>query len=147
MSTENKYQFDTNWYELWMKQSKEFFESAQKSWFTNPQDHLKQIQSWLDTFKKQWEFAQLTEEQKKYQEYWKMMANMCTEASEMMTKEWIKRSHEENPVKDIRELYELWVDCCQNVYQKSLQSNAYQDTYNEFMNAAIKFWKSAMPMK
>ena len=31
MIKENKIEFDTNWYELWMKQSKEFYESAEKN--------------------------------------------------------------------------------------------------------------------
>jgi hypothetical protein len=145
MSKENKFGFDTNWYEMWMKQSKDFFSTAQENWFKNPQDHLKQIEQWMDTLKNQWEYSQLTKEQKAYQEYWIMMTKMCNEASDLMLKEWIKRSHDNNPIKSIRELYELWLECCHEVYQKSLQSKTYQDAYAEFMNAAAKFWKSAIP--
>lgn len=149
MNKEDKVHFDTNWYELWMKQSKEFFESADKNLkeifgkhsIANPEEHLKQVEQWLETLKKQWESSQLTKEQKAYQEYWKMMAKMYSDASDMMLQEWIKRSHHDNAIKNIRELYELWIQCCHSVYQKSLQSNAYQEAYGDFMNAAIKFWK------
>lgn len=145
MNKENKFSFDTNWYELWMKQSKEFFSTAQESWFKNPQEHLRQIEQWMDTLKNQWEHSQLTKEQKAYQEYWNMMTKMCTEASDMMLKEWVKRAHDDNSIKTIRELYELWLECCHTVYQKSLQSKAYQEAYGEWMNAATKFWKETLP--
>lgn len=147
--------FDTNWYDLWMKQSKEFFETADKNLqgvfgkgsSANPEDHLKQIQQWLDVWKNQWQFTQLNEQQKAFENYWKTMAKMCSDASDMMVAEWIKRSHEHNPIKNTRELYELWLSCCHEIYQKSTHSQAYQDTYGEFMNAALKFWKSAIPPK
>lgn len=144
---------NTNWYEMWMKQSKDFYSSADsnlkdmfsKGAFEKPEDHLKQINKWIETLKSQWEFSQLTSEQKMYQTYVKMMGKMCSDASDMMVEQWIKRSHEENPVKSIRELYELWLNCCHEVYQKSLQSKAYQDVYGELMNGAFKFWKETMP--
>ena len=145
--------FNTNWFELWMKQSKEFFESADKNLknvfdkdsIGKPEEHLKQINEWLETLKKQWEFTQLTAEQKAYQTYWKMMSDMCKEASDKMVEQWIKRSHDKDPIKNVQELYELWLSCCHDVYQKWLKSKAYQDVYTEFMNAALKFWKDSVP--
>lgn len=147
------FDFNTNWYDLWMKQSKDFFTSADdnlkdmfsKGTYANPQDHLEQINEWLEKLKHQWEFTQLTEEQKVYQTYWKTMSKMCSDASDMMVEQWIKRSQEKNPIKTVHELYELWLNCCHEIYQKSVKSKAYQDAYGEFMNAAFKFWKSAMP--
>lgn len=152
MSKENKMHFDADWYELWTKQSREFYESAESNLkeifgeaaLGNPENHLKQIQKWLDSLKDQWQFNQLTNDQKIYQDYWKMMAKMCNEASDMMMKEWVKRSREDHPIKTIRELYELWLNCCHEVYKKSLTSNAFQETYGELMNASLKFWQEAM---
>lgn len=148
-----KFDFNTNWYDLWMKQSKEFFESANQNLqgmfaqgnYANPEDHLKQINDWLNSLKSQWQFMQLNEQQKAYENYWKFMAKMCSDASDRMLNQWIKRSQEQRPVKDIRELYELWLNCCNEVYEKAMQSKSYQEAYSEFMKAALKFWKSTIP--
>lgn len=153
MDKGKKFDFNTNWYELWMKQSKEFFESANenlKGLFDtnasiNPEDHLKQIRTWLDSLKSQWQFIQLNEQQKTYENYWKTMSQMCSDASDRMVEQWIKRSQEQKPVKDIRELYELWLNCCNEVYEKAMHSKSYQESYSEFMKAALKFWKSTIP--
>jgi hypothetical protein len=152
MDKETKFDY-TNWYSLWMEQSKEFFSSAEKNLqglfskpsFANPEDHMEQIQNWMSMLKHQWEFPHLTEAQKAYEAYWKMMAKMCNEASDMLLQQWIKRFHQDNPVKNIQELYELWLSCCHEVYQRSMHSKSFQDAYGEFMNAALKFWKSAIP--
>lgn len=153
MDKEKTFDFSTNWYEVWMKQSKQFFETADKNLkgmfekgsSVNPEDHLKQIQQWLDNLKAQWQFTQLTEQQRKYENYWKMMIHMCNEASELMLQEWIKRAHEPNPVKNIHDLYELWLNCCQKVYEKSMHTPHHQDFYGDYMNAVIQFWKSSIP--
>lgn len=152
MNKEDRSHFDANWYDLWMKQNKAFFESAEKNLkemfesneFAHPEEHLKQINAWLDTLKHQWDFSQLTKEQKVYQEYWKNMAALCTEASEKMVQEWMKRGSEHHPIKNINELYELWLHCCQNAFQQSLQKKAYQEAYSDFMNSALKIWKSTV---
>lgn len=149
----DKFDFNTDWYDLWMKQSKGFFESAEqnlKGMFTtdaynHPQDHMQQINEWMEKLKKQWQFTPLDEKQNAYINYWKVMTKMCTDASEMMVNQWMQRSKENNPVKNIRELYEMWLNCCNQVYGNAMHSKSYQETYGEFMNAAINFWKSALP--
>lgn len=143
----------TQWYQLWMEQSRAFFESADKNLknmfeankFANPEDNLKQINAWLETLQHQWEFTKLTEEQKVYANYWQQMMQMYKEASNKMVEEWIQRSHENNPVKNVHDLYDLWLKSCHEVYQKSMQTKSYQEAYGEFMNAAMKFWKSNIP--
>lgn len=145
----------TNWYELWMKQSKEFFETADKNLkdlfgkntSASPEDQLKQMQKWLEMWKGQWQCSPLTTQQKAFENYWKSMTKLCNDASEMMIKEWIKRSQDQNPIKNTRELYELWLSCCHDVYQKSTHSKDYQEAYGDFMNAALKFWQSTVPQK
>ena len=59
-----------------------------------------------------------------------------------MMREWIKRTNDNNPVKNIQELYDLWLNACHEMYQDLLKSKNYQATYSEFMNKALKFWES-----
>lgn len=144
----------SNLYRVWMKQSEQFYESAnqnlkfmfdQKSF--NPEDNLKAVNKWLEILKQQWQFAQLTEEQKPFANYWALMSKMCNEATDKMLHEWIKRSRSQNPITSIHDLYELWLDCCHEIYKKSLDSKAYQDAYSDFVNAAFKFWESYVPKR
>lgn len=153
MSEEKKFEFDNSWFELWTTQSKMFFESAnknlkdlfEKNAAIDPTKHMRQIQQWMDTLKTQWQFIELNEQQKVYANYWKQMEKMCNDASEMMLQEWIKRSKEQDPIKNVRELYELWLNCCHEVYKKAMYSKSYQAAYGDMMNAAIKYWQSVMP--
>lgn len=154
MSKENeKFEFNTNWYDLWMKQSKEFFDSAEKNLQgmfkpgvqVNPQEHMEQINSWINSLKHQWQFTKLNDQQKAYENYWNVMTKMCTDASDMMMKQWMQRSKDNNPVRSVRDLYELWLNCCNEVYRSAMHSKSYQEAYGEFMNAAIHFWKSSLP--
>jgi len=152
MTTKNKDQY-TDWYALWMKQSREFFDSAQDNLqtifkegaSTKPEDHMQEINDWLKNLKKQWTFTELSEQQKKYNEYWQMLTTMCTEASDLMLKEWIRRSHADNPIKNTRELYEVWLNSCQEIYKKNSQTKIYQEAYGEFLNAAFTYWGSIIP--
>ncbi|RDI40080.1 poly(R)-hydroxyalkanoic acid synthase subunit PhaE [Aquicella lusitana] len=152
MDKESQFDTHSNWYELWMQQSRQFFEITEKNLkdlFTentlaNPEEHLKQIYQWLEMLKKQWEFSQLSEEQKAYHLYWMMISRMYNEALDMTVNRWINRSRENNPVKNVRELYDLWLTCCHEVYQQSLMTKTYQEAYGEFMNATFKFWQSAL---
>jgi 5-methylcytosine-specific restriction endonuclease McrBC GTP-binding regulatory subunit McrB len=142
-----------DWYDMWMAQSKAFYSSAEsnlKDMFgkqsgTNPEDHLQQIQAWLKTLSSQWNVMNLNEQQKPFEQYWKTMAELSSQASELMLKEWIKRTKEDKPISNVHELYELWLNCCHEVYAKAIRSPDYQALYGDFMNEAMKFWKSAMP--
>ncbi|OGT59482.1 MAG: hypothetical protein A3F14_02960 [Gammaproteobacteria bacterium RIFCSPHIGHO2_12_FULL_43_28] len=148
---QGQFDFNTNWYELWMNQSNQFFETANdklkdlfgKNKFVNPEDHLQQINEWMEKLKSQWEGNRLTPDQRAFESYWKTMSKMCSDATELMLNQWIKRSREDNPIKTVRELYELWLSSCNEVYQRSLQSKAFQDAYGEFMQSAFKYWKLA----
>jgi hypothetical protein len=149
----DKFNFDTGWYELWMKQSREFYDSAEKNLkemfapgaSANPEENMKLVNQWLDSLKQQWQSAQLGEQQKAFENYWKMMMKMCMDATDMLVQQWTQRARENQPVKSVRELYDLWLNCCNEVYSKSMHSKSYQEAYGEFMNAAIHFWKSALP--
>ena|SRR3990167_10455630 len=143
----------TDWYALWMKQSKIFFDTANENLqdiFTTeklirPEEHLAQIQNWMENLNRQWGVHQPADDQEAYQAYWRMMARMCNDASALLLDQWMQRSREDNPIKTIRELYELWLSCCHDVYQRSVRSKNYQDMYGDLMNASIKFWQSVTP--
>jgi len=138
---------DTSPYEQWTEQSKYFFDSAnqyleqifKQNKQPNPLDYSSQIESWLEALKKQWEYK--PKKENNTQDYFKIMTNMYQEAADLMLLEWIKRSRESNPVKSIQELYELWLASCFEIYQKSIQSKSYQETYGDFMKMADKFWE------
>lgn len=152
MKTENQNDL-TYWYDLWMKQSKEFFDSTDKHLkglfdnhaAVNPEEHLKQIHAWLETLKNQWQFLKLTEEQSAYEKYVNSISVMCIDASNLMVQKWIQRYKDNRPIKTSRELYELWLDCCHEVYESAIRVKSYQEIYGDFMNAAIQYWKVTLP--
>jgi len=137
-------------YELWMEQSRDFITTADQNLrgiFTNsktanPENHIAQIQAWMEVMKQQWEFAQAAHEQ---QEYWQMMTTICNDAADLMLQEWVRLSREGKPVLSIQELYQIWLNCCNEVYQKSLQTPSFHNAYGEFMKTAFRFWKNAVP--
>ena len=153
MAKDKAFDFGENWSDLWMKQSKLFFERAEKNLkelfsgesTVNPEIHMKQIEQWIEMLKAQWGLFELNEQQAGYEAYWRLMSTMCNEASQMMLDQWIKRSRHQDPIKNIRELYELWLNCCNEVYEKTMQTKAYQETYNDYLKAVLQFWKSAIP--
>ncbi len=150
--TENPFATNTEWYELWMKQSKTFFDITEKNLKNlfekggnlHPEDHMKEINVWLENLKKSWQWQPIEEQQKAYENYSKMMSKMWIDASDMLMQQWMLRTKEKQPIHSMRELYELWLNCCHEVYTKAMHSKSYQEAYGEFMNAAVHFWKSAL---
>lgn len=147
-----QFDFNANWYDIWMKQTKDFFDSAEHNlqgmfkphFQAHPEEHIQQINQWIEALKKQWQQVHLNEQQKAYEKYWKMMFKMCSDASDMLVEQWMQRTKEHNPIKNTRELYELWLNCCNEVYKNAMHSKSYQEAYGEWMNAAIHYWKSAL---
>src|SRR3990167_5039477 len=137
-----------NWYTLWMQQSKVFFETAdqyfknsfEKDGGLDPKQHLEKIHAWLETLKRQWEIHCYAEKQKMY---WDTILKLYNETSELMINEWIRRSKDENPIQSTRDLYELWLACCTETYQKAMNSKDFQSVFGDWMNAAINFWVKA----
>lgn len=141
--------FDMSWYRLWLKQSQAFFDSANqhlremfaKGQPVNPTEHLDKINIWLETQKAQW--ITTTNAQKEHAYCWNIMQKIYSEATDVMAAQWIKRTQENNPIKNVHELYDLWLSCCHEMYQKMLHAKNYHEAYSEFMNKALKFWESA----
>lgn len=139
----------TNWQDLWSKQGQAFYESAtsqlnalfENNKTVNPEQHTEQLTAWLNTLKSQWEKSAQQSNDKIFQNYWLLMAKICSEASDNMLREWTKRAKENDPIHNVRELYDLWLNCCNEKYQSAIQSKDFQDAYAEFMNAALKSWQ------
>ncbi|HLB41910.1 MAG TPA: poly(R)-hydroxyalkanoic acid synthase subunit PhaE [Gammaproteobacteria bacterium] len=144
-----------DWYALWIKQSKTFFEASEKNFnglfdkqtSLGSEEQVQLMRQCLDIFKQQWEFMQLTEEQKAHQVYLRLLKKMYSDASELMFDQWSNRLKQENPIKNINELLDLWLHCCQATYQNMLHSQSFQEAYNDWMNAALRFWESTTSMK
>lgn len=146
----------TDWYELWMQQSKTFFDSAheqlkkfqEKDLFSDPKKHSAEIEEWVKQLQELWETKiPPHDDNNPYEKYWHLMQTMCNEATELMVKEWMQRSSHQNKITSIRELYELWLDCCQEVYNKTTRDKIYQDAYGEFLNAAFDYWQTILPKR
>lgn len=138
-----------DWYELWIQQSKVFFDSTQdqlqdlfkKGAMQQPEKYLEQMNEWLQTVKSKWKQMQDTQEEKQFQTYWNMMYKMYNESAALLGKKWLERSKEGNPITNMQALYELWLECCQETYR----NHYFQEAVSEMMNAAKKFWQVNSP--
>lgn len=140
------------WYDLWLKQSNVFFELTQEKLkglfatgpLVDPKQHIEQLQQWLDALKNQWKQNIPAENESEQQQYWQMMGKLCNDATDSVLDALNKHTRERGPVKNATELYQLWLNCCQEVYQKAVVSPAYQNAYGEWLQTALKFWKTGM---
>ena len=152
MTKDNPFEFSAFWYDIWLKQSKDFMATAEKSLkqifdtnaYTHPQDYMEQIKHWQESLKKEWQHTQFQHQQKAVEDYWKWMMKMCSEATDKTVQDWMKAAKEQHPIKNIQELYALWLNCCHEVYQQSTSTASYQKAYGDMMNSALEFWKTAM---
>ena len=141
-----------DWYNLWMNQSKLFFDVSNthlKDMFSQdnhfrPQNHVPEIQAWLETLKKQWQVPGIDEHLKKFPNYAQMMSKMYLQAADMLFQKWMLSGKEGQALNNIHELYTLWVDSCHQVYSKEMHTKSFQEAYGEFMNASMNFWKTAI---
>jgi hypothetical protein len=95
-------------------------------------------------FKVQMKMLEGNEQVKAMQDYGSMMMKMSSQVSELMMKEWLIRAKENKPVKSSRELYEIWLNCCHQVYGEAMHEAAWQNTYGESVNALLHYWKNVI---
>lgn len=137
-----------NWYELWMKQNNEFFKTSEEyltQLFANekivdPEQHMELITKWTKSLQQHWEKLSLDTEQKMFENYWKWLTKLNAQASEKTINEWITKNKTENPIKSIKDLYELWLSCSRQIYEEALQNPAYLKAYNDFITSSMKCW-------
>lgn len=143
----------TDWYGMWLEQSKAFFDSANENLQTlfakgkpfDPEEHMKQVEMWLEKLKKQWQFSTFSAEQKMNTDYIEMMTKMMNDATDLMLRQWAKKVRDNDPIKNIHDLYALWLSSCHETYQRYMHSRTFQEAYGDFMNTMFKFWKSNIP--
>lgn len=142
-----------DWYASWLKHNQQFLviteqnlkELFDQNSFVNPENHRQQIDAWFNALKEYWQFIPHHVQEKIDENYWKIILKIYYEATSQLIELWIKRFQERQPIKNINELYELWLDCCQEVYSKTIKSKTYQNIYGEWMNTALKYWRRTMP--
>lgn len=146
-------QFD--WYGLWTKQSKNYFDAVEKNFnklfvkekSSTIEEQLQMMQQCLEMFKQQWEQIHSSQNDQAHQVYFKMLQKMYNDACELMFEQWSNRLKQNDPVQNIKELYELWLHCCQATYQNTLHSKSFQDANEDWMKAGMRFWEMAIPTK
>lgn len=153
MTKESQKDTYQDWYEIWTKQSKAFFDSANENLqhvFSNhtqmnAEEQFEKIQRWLEQLKKQWQMQAFNSEQANASTYWTTILQMFNEASEQLMRKWTERQQQHDPIKNVHDLYELWLNCCHDVYQKTMKTHSYQETYANLMNQAFQYWKNFTP--
>lgn len=152
MPNENQDYFKT-YYETWANQSKDFFNSANHYLtdlfsgqnYKKPEDYLSNIQGWADHMKTQWAHFYPTEEQKMFSGFLKNMNQVHHDAIDRMIDEWMLKAKQNDPIKNTRDLYELWLNCCDEIYKKSIQSKTYQKSYHDMIQNMFEYWKTYTP--
>lgn len=148
-----KKDFMQDWYKIWMKQSNFFKETAEQNFkhafdqtnLFNPEEHQQQIQAWLNLLKENWQNTFVHNVTRTQENYFKMMVDCYNQSSKLFIEQWINLFKKQKPIRNVHELYELWLNCCQEAYQNMLKSNNFQESYGEWMNSFIKFWKEILP--
>lgn len=133
-----------DWYNFWTKQNEIFFETANNHLATlfgkkESSDSTQYLELWFKQFKEQLEKTMQFDAPQ--QTYWKLMLKILNDAQALITEEWLKRAQAIRPISSIQELYDIWLVCCQNAYQNTMQSSALQNTYVEMMNNAFQYWE------
>lgn len=148
MKKDDSFKFNSYWYDIWEKQSQQFFTLTKQHLQAcfdkedfNIQEHFTQIQAWFNDLKQQWLSSLQTQEKNSYQEYADLINNIFNNAAELMLKKWEKKNKTSDPIKNMVELYALWLDCCHHACQKAQQTKTYQALYGDIMNSAMQFWK------
>ena len=138
----------SEWYQLWMQQSKNFFTSVEGSLDDlpnfNPKENIQQINAWLETLKTQWQYHNMSSEQQFSHTYFQLLEKMYNHSIERFLAEWIKRYEDNNPIQNTRDLYEMWLSCCQEEFQRMLATPSYQKAYAMFLNAGLKVWQDTL---
>lgn len=82
--------------------------------------------------------AAQAESQRLEQELRAVLARVQADALELVTERLREREEQQRPITQYRELYNLWVECGEQVYAKVAHSAAYGKLQAEFGNAAMR---------
>lgn len=71
------------------------------------------------------------------QEYTQLHSKVGIDTLERLSKKLIARAEKNAEIKTLRELYDLWVDCCEEAYNDIVFTEQYQDAYGHLINALM----------
>jgi polyhydroxyalkanoate synthase subunit PhaE len=73
------------------------------------------------------------------QEYMQIHSKASIDTLERLSKKVIVRAEQGEEIKSLREIYDLWVDCCEEAYNDIVFTKEYQDVYGSLVNALMAF--------
>ncbi|MEE8320974.1 MAG: class III poly(R)-hydroxyalkanoic acid synthase subunit PhaE [Gammaproteobacteria bacterium] len=79
------------------------------------------------------------EYQKTLQEYNNASSKVVVEALENMHRKILKMSEEGQEINSLRKIYDLWVDCNEDVYAEFVSSKEYSELYGRMVNSLMAF--------
>jgi class III poly(R)-hydroxyalkanoic acid synthase PhaE subunit len=71
------------------------------------------------------------------QEYMQIHSKAGIDTLERLSKKVIVRAEQGEEIKSLREIYDLWVDCCEEAYNDIVFTKEYQDAYGRLVNALM----------
>jgi polyhydroxyalkanoate synthase subunit PhaE len=71
------------------------------------------------------------------QEYTQLLSKAGIDTLERLSKKVIDRAKKGGEIKSLREIYDLWVDCCEEAYNDIVFTEEYQDAYGHLINALM----------
>jgi class III poly(R)-hydroxyalkanoic acid synthase PhaE subunit len=71
------------------------------------------------------------------QEYTQLHSKAGIDTLERLSKKIIDRAEKGEEIKSLREIYDLWVDCCEEAYNDIVFTEEYQDAYGHVVNALM----------
>jgi class III poly(R)-hydroxyalkanoic acid synthase PhaE subunit len=71
------------------------------------------------------------------QEYTQLHSKAGIDTLERLSKKVIGRAEKGEEIKNLREIYDLWVDCCEEAYNDIVFTEVYQDAYGSLINALM----------
>lgn len=133
----------------WLEHSKAFYDALNSQWRQylaqgknyDPNEHLTEIQTWLDNVKEQWQTTVDNIADPATKQYWQHLFTIYSNAADSMLQTWLERAKEHHNVQSPQELYELWLNACKEAFADSMRSSEYQSMYKDMFNAAAKWWK------
>lgn len=70
-------------------------------------------------------------------EYTQLHSKAGIDTLERLSKKVIERAEKRQEIRTVRELYDLWVDCCEEAYNDIVFTEQYQDAYGHLINALM----------
>jgi|GEM_PF-4713645 len=148
---QNQFQGDfLSGHEVWLKQSKQFFEQSLplldrffSSSFTDVDKALFALDEMIYYFKAQIKSQGIffhfippisSQHQGDFPQYFSLLSDMTDEVVDLLHEKMREKIKNNSSPQSMREFYELWLECSDQVYQKWLHSDKFLSAFGEIMN-------------